>query len=294
MKVLVTGAGGMLARALLPALDRAGHQVLGLTRGDADITDHDALLTAARAFRPDWIFHLAAFTRVDDCESQPDHAFLVNGVGARNAALAAAECRAAILTISTDYVFDGEAREPYREYAAAAPRSVYGASKWAGEQAVREVHPRHMLVRTSWLYGAGGPNFIDSILRKARAGESLKVVDDQRGSPTWTEDLARALVRLATTGQYGTYHITNHGDCTWYDLAAYILERAGARVALSRTNAAALGRPARRPSYSVLSNLYYEHVTGDRMPAWQDAVDRFLASGTAAMTPSTEPKREVV
>jgi dTDP-4-dehydrorhamnose reductase len=159
---------------------------------------------------------------------------------------------------------------------------VYGASKWAGEQAVREVHPRHMVVRTSWLYGNGGPNFIDTILRKSRAGEPLKVVDDQRGSPTWTEDLAPALVRLSTTGQNGTYHITNAGDCTWYDLAAYVLSGAGVSTSLERTHSRTLGRPAPRPAYSVLSNLIYEHVSGDRMPSWQDAVDRYLKCHAAA------------
>ena len=282
MRALVTGAGGMLAHALLPGLERAGHEVLGLRRGDADVTRLETLLHPARAFGPDWIFHLAAFTRVDDCESEPDRAFLVNALGARNAALAAAECGASILAISSDYVFDGEARAPYREYTAAAPRSVYGASKWAGEQCVREVSPRHIVVRTSWLYGKGGPNFVDTILRKAGAGDPLKVVDDQRGSPTWTDDLARALAALAATGQYGTYHVTNSGDCTWFDLASHVIGRAGLSVPLEPTTTEAIARPARRPAYSVLLNHFYEHVTGARMPHWQDAADRYLASMAAA------------
>jgi dTDP-4-dehydrorhamnose reductase len=158
---------------------------------------------------------------------------------------------------------------------------VYGASKWAGEQAVREVHPRHMIVRTSWLYGKGGPNFIDTILKKARAGDSLKVVDDQRGSPTWTRDLAAGLIALAATGQYGTYHITNSGDCTWYDLAAYAIGRAGLQVPLERTTTDAIARPAKRPAYSVLRNQFFEHATGTRMPHWQDAVDRYLKEKAA-------------
>jgi dTDP-4-dehydrorhamnose reductase len=276
VKVLLTGAEGMLGRAVLPALEGAGHEVLGLTEADADITCHDALVHPVRTFRPDWIFHLAAFTFVDACESKPDHAFLVNALGAKNVALAASACGAAILAMSTDYVFDGDSRIPYREHDRVGPRTVYGASKWAGEQAVREVHPRHIVVRSAWLYGSGGANFIDTILRKVRAGEHLKVVDDQRGSPTWTHDLAAALVSLAAAGQYGTYHVTSSGDCTWYDLATYVIARAELGATLERTTTGALARPAKRPAYSVLHNQFYEHVTGSRMPHWQNAVDRYL------------------
>lgn len=276
MKVFVTGAGGMLARSVVHALDAAGHDVLALGRDDADVTRFDALIHPIRTFRPDWVFHLAAFTKVDECEARPDHAHLVNGLGARNAALAAAECAAAVLSVSSDYVFAGDAARPYREYDPAAPKSVYGASKWAGEQAVREVSPRHLIVRTSWLFGRGGPNFIDTILAKGRAGEALRVVDDQRGAPTSTHDLARGLLDLAGTGQYGTFHCTNSGDCTWYDLAAHALERAGVRASLERTDSKSFARPAPRPACSVLDCLWFEHVTGRRMPPWQDAVDRFV------------------
>jgi dTDP-4-dehydrorhamnose reductase len=271
----------MLAQAVIAALERGKHEALGLTREDADVTRLETLLHPMRAFEPDWVFHLAAFTRVDDCESDPDRAFLVNGLGSRNAALAAAACGASVLAISSDYVFDGAGRVPYREYTPAAPQSVYGASKWAGEQAVREVHPRHAIVRTSWLYGRGGPNFIDTILKKARAGEPLKVVDDQRGSPTWTHDLAAGLIALAERNQPGTYHVTNSGECTWYDLAAYAIGRAGLSTSLEKTTTEVIARPARRPAYSVLRNHYFEHVTGTRLPHWQDAVDRYLQARAA-------------
>jgi dTDP-4-dehydrorhamnose reductase len=281
VKVLITGGGGMLACATIPALEKLGHDVLGLSKQDADVTQPKSLAYSIQRFEPDWIFHFAAFTKVDDCETQPDHAFLVNALGSRNAALAAAGCGASLLAISSDYVFPGDGKVPYREYDSAGPRSVYGASKWAGEQAVREVNPRHVIVRTSWLYGRGGPNFIDTILRKARAGEPLKVVNDQRGSPTYTEDLATALISLAQSAQYGTYHVTNSGDCTWFDLAGYALQRAGLRTALEPTDSAAFARPAPRPAYSVLANHFYEHVTGLRMPHWQDAVDRFIKTRAA-------------
>lgn len=282
MKALVTGAGGMLGRALIPALTAAGHEAVGLKRGDADVTRLDALRHPLKALRPDWIFHLAAFTRVDECESRVDHAHLVNGLGARNVAQAAADAGAAVIALSTDYVFPGDATRPYREYDAVGPRSVYGASKLAGEEAVREVNPRHIIVRSAWLYGRGGTNFVDSILARARKGEPLAVVDDQRGSPTSAADLAEALVKLAVAGQYGTYHCTNAGDCTWHELAVHALARAGLGSPVARIDSATLARPARRPAYSVLSNLMFEHVTGHRMAHWQDAVDRYLGTKSAA------------
>jgi len=282
MRVLVTGAGGMLAGSTIPALERAGHEVLGLKHGDADVTRRDALDHPIRTFQPDWIFHLAGYTRVDDCESHADLAFRVNTIGSRNVAQAASASGVSVLAVSTDYVFDGRATRPYREYDPAAPQSVYGASKWGGEQAVREIHPRHVVVRSAWLYGKGGSNFVDTILRKARAGEALKVVDDQRGSPTSTEDLAQALLKLATAGQFGTYHVTNSGDCTWYDLACHVIGRAGLCNPVGRTDTASIGRQARRPAYSVLNNLQYEHVVGDRMMHWRDAVDRYLEGASTS------------
>ena len=279
MRIAVTGASGMLARELLPQLESAGHEVKALPRGQADVTSLPAVRGAIEPFAPRWIVHLAAFTRVDDCERDPDLAFRVNGLGARNAALAAAACGASVLTISTDYVFDGRATRPYREYDPAAPLSVYGRSKWAGEEAVREVAPRHVIVRTAWLYGAGGANFVDSILRKARHGEPLAVVDDQRGSPTWTRDLAAALVLLVAAGEYGTYHCTNAGDCTWHELAEHAIARTGHDAPVGRIRTETLARPAPRPAYSVLDGSWCEHVTGLRMPHWKDAVNRYLGNG---------------
>ena len=278
MKVIVTGARGMLAHALLPVLEKAGHESLGLARGDADVSLPGALDHALELFKPDWIFHLAAWTKVDDCEGDPDRAHAVNGLGSRNVASAAARCGVALLTMSTDYVFDGRATQPYREYDVASPQSVYGASKWAGEQAVRELLTRHIVARTSWVFGSGGHNFIDTVVKRAREGSGLRVVDDQRGSPTWTRDLAPMLVRLAERHQYGTYHVTNSGDCTWWELADYAVRRAGIEVAIEKTNTAGLGRPAPRPAYSVLNNLMVERVTGQRLPHWRDAVDRYLES----------------
>ena len=285
MRVAVTGASGMLARALIPQLESAGHEVRALPRAQADVTRFESLRAAIGAFAPQWVAHLAAFTRVDDCEREADLAFRVNGLGARNAALVAETCGAAVLTMSSDYVFDGRARQPYREHDPAAPLSVYGRSKWAGEEAVREVAPRHVIVRTAWLFGAGGTNFVDTVLRKARHGEPLAVVDDQRGSPTWTHDLAKALVLLLASGQYGTYHCTNAGDCTWHELAEHIVAREGLAAPVERIKTETLARPAARPAYSVLDGGWCHHVTGLSMPHWKDAVDRYLKAVAVAAAP---------
>lgn len=276
MRVVVTGAGGMLGAALLPALSAAGHEAVGLDRSHADVTRIEDVRQAVGDARPQWVVHLAALTRVDECEADAERAHRVNGLGARNVAQAAAELGAPILALSSDYVFPGDATRPYREDDATGPRSVYGASKLAGELGIRDVHPRHIIVRTAWLYGRGGANFVDAVLARARAGDPLRVVDDRRGSPTWASDLAPALVRLVAAGRYGTYHCTNSGDCTWHDLAVHVLERAGLAAPVERIDSATLARPARRPAYSVMSHRSYEHVTGHRMPPWQDAVDRYL------------------
>jgi dTDP-4-dehydrorhamnose reductase len=278
VRVLITGGRGMLAQDLVPELERAGHDVVALSHTDADVAVPGAVLKHALKHRPDWVFHLAAWTRVDDCEADPDRAHAVNGFGSRNAAVAAAEVGAALLAVSSDYVFGGRGSQPYREYDAVAPESVYAASKWAGEQGVRELLPRHAIVRTSWLFGSGGANFIDTILTRARRGEGLRVVDDQRGSPTWTRDLAHMLVKLAESGQYGTYHVSNSGDCTWWELADYAVRKAGLTVQIEKTDTPSLARPAPRPRYSVLNNQMAERVTGERMPHWRDAVDRYLES----------------
>jgi dTDP-4-dehydrorhamnose reductase len=281
MKAIVTGAGGMLAQALVPALERAGWTVRALPETALDVTDFTAVSATVADARPDWVFNLAAFTRVDDCETQADRAHLVNGLGARNVALACAAAGAAMVQVSTDYVFDGRALAPYREYDPPAPLSVYGASKLAGERAVREVLARHVIARTSWLYGAGGPNFVDTILAKAEAGERLRVVDDQRGAPTYTEDLAAGLLALVATGQFGTYHVTNRGSCTWYEFAKFLTAEAGMTASIEPTDSLAYVRPARRPANSMLSSQLFDHVTGRPLPEWQDAARRYLRARRA-------------
>ncbi len=276
MRILVTGAGGMLARSLVPVFESRGNAVTALTRAELDVTRCEDVRRAVRDTAPDWVVHLAAFTDVDGCEREPDRAFVVNGLGARNAAMAAFEVGAGVLALSSDYVFDGRVREPRREHDMIGPLSQYGRSKLAGERGAREVNPRHIIARTSWLYGAGGRNFVDTILARAKSGEPLSVVDDQRGSPTWTGDLSVALADLMDRGEYGTYHVTNSGDCTWHEFAEAICREAGVSAEIRRITSEELARPARRPAYSVLSSIWFEHVSGRRMPHWQDALARYL------------------
>ncbi len=281
MKVMVTGAGGMLAHAVLPLLESHGHEVLALRHADLDVTRCEQVRHHAHGFKPDWVVHLAAFTNVDACEADADRAYVVNGLGARNSSMAAADVGAGLIALSTDYVFDGASRAPRREHDIVGPLSVYGRSKLAGERGAREVNMRHIIVRTQWLYGAGGRNFVDTILAKARAGEALNVVDDQTGAPTWTGDLSQALVHLMERGEYGTYHVASSGECTWHEFAVEICRQAGIEAKVGRLSSEELARPARRPAYSVLHNGWYRHVTGQSMPAWQDALQSYLKSGAA-------------
>ncbi len=282
MNVLVTGAGGMLAHAVVPALTAAGHAVTACTRAELDVTDLGALRRRVAEARPDWVCHLAGYTNVDGCESEPERAFRVNGLGARNAAVAAAEAGAAVLAVSSDYVFAGDDPTPRRKHDHVDPQSVYGRSKLAGEEGVYRANARHTIVRTAWLYGQGGRNFVDTIRERALAGGPLRVVDDQRGAPTWTVDLAGALVGLMERRAFGTFHAVNEGECTWHEFAEEICRQSGARVAVARVSSAELARPARRPAYSVLHTDWLAHVLGGRLPHWRDALTRYLAQSVAA------------
>jgi dTDP-4-dehydrorhamnose reductase len=215
---------------------------------------------------------------VDGCEGDPDRAFRVNGQGSRNAALAAAAVDAPVLAMSTDYVFDGTTPEPRREGDPPNPLGVYGKSKLAGEQGVRESNPSHVIVRTSWLYGAGGRNFVDTILARARAGDPLRVVNDQHGCPTYARDLSDAVLALIERRPIGTFHVTGTGECTWHDFAVAACELAGVKAEVAAISSAELTRAAKRPAYSVLENGAFEMVTGRRMPHWRDALQRYLQS----------------
>jgi len=267
----------MLARDLEDVLVTAGYDVRPLTVGDLDITAPAAVDAAvsdwAAAGADSVVFNCAAYTNVDGAEADEQRAHLINAVGPGNLAAGCAAAGVDLVHISTDYVFAGDATSPYDVDAPTGPRSAYGRTKLAGEEAVRERAPRSYVVRTAWLYGAGGNNFVKTMARLERERESLSVVDDQRGSPTWSRDLSTALMTLAQTRAYGTYHCTNSGDTTWCGLTRAIFEELGADPArVTPCTTADFPRPAPRPAYSVLSGAALEAVGVPAMRPWRDAL----------------------
>ena len=270
MRILLTGAGGQLGRALAPAL--VDHELAAYDRTGLDIADLSRVRDAVRAQQPELVLNAAAYNAVDQAETELEAAYRANAVGPRNLALAAAEAGASILHVSTDYVFDGEASRPYHEYDHPNPRSVYGRSKLAGEDAVRALNPRHYLVRTAWLYAPAGRNFPSTILARARQGP-LRVVDDQRGSPTYAPHLAAVLARLIATRAYGTWHLAGAGEASWYELTLELLRLAGIDCAVLPVTTAEYPRPAPRPRYSALTSIQEPHL---RLPRWEDGVREFV------------------
>lgn len=275
MKILLTGAKGQLGVDLLSALGQ-DHSVTAWDVDELDITDLDAVVAAVRALKPDMILNAAAYTDVDGCESHGELAYRVNALGPRNLAIGALETGAGILHISTDFVFDGEKKTPYLEFDETNPQSVYGKTKLAGEQAVREITPRHYILRTAWLYGPHGRNFVKTMLRLAGERDTISVVDDQVGTPTATDDLIDAIMAVMGTSAYGTYHATCEGACSWYDFAVKIFRYAGASVKVEPTTTEALGRPAKRPAYSVLDNFMLRHQRQVTLRDWESALCAYM------------------
>lgn len=274
MRALITGAGGQLGTDLLHAFGE--DQVVGLSHADLDVTDEPAVVAAVRDHAPDVVVHAAAFTRVDACESDPDTAWQVNTVGTWWVARACALAGAVLVLPSTDYVFDGHAGRPYTEFDVTNPQSEYGRSKEAGEQLVRTSLAEHYIVRTSWVHGVHGGNFAKTMLRLARERDAVAVVDDQSGSPTFTFDLAPALRRLAVTGRFGTYHLTNQGHCTWFEFARAVFEETGLTVNLTPTDTASFGAPAPRPPFGVLENRLARLTGLPPLPEWRASLRRLL------------------
>jgi dTDP-4-dehydrorhamnose reductase len=254
MRVLVTGAGGQLGREVADLCRAAGDEVLACDHATLDVADRDAVLQAVVAAAPDTVVHAGAWTNVDGCETGPDQAYAVNALGTRHVAEGARMAGARVLYVSTDYVFDGTGSRPYHEWDATNPLSVYGRSKLGGEAALG---PDDTVVRTSWVCGRHGRNFVKTVLGRATGGHTLAVVDDQHGCPSFTEDLAVMIRRLAVARLPGTFHVTNQGATTWYGFARDIVAAAGLDVGLVSPIATAEmqpPRPAPRPAYSVLDN----------------------------------------
>jgi len=279
VRVLLTGANGMLGRDVMARLG-ARHHVLPYPREALDVTDPASVRAAFAAARPEAVIHCAAYTDVDGAESAPEEALRVNALGARHVAVAAQEAGAALAYVSTDYVFDGAGPGPYTEFDPTAPLNAYGRSKLAGELEVRAHARRHFIVRSAWLYGAHGRNFVHTILRLARERDRLEVVDDQVGCPTWTRDLADVLGTLLGGGAYGTYHAASEGSCSWHAFACAVLEARGLTTPVEAVTSDRFPRPARRPAVSVLRNLALE-AQGVRMRPWRDALAEYLAGAPA-------------
>src|SRR4051794_23271610 len=283
MRILVTGAGGMLGQDLLAAAVGRGIEAAGVARGECDITDPAAVRAAIADARPDVVVNAAAWTDVDGAEAEEDAALAVNGAGAGHVASEAAAAGAAVVHVSTDYVFDGRARRPYAEGDATAPLNAYGRTKLAGERAVAAANPRHHVVRSSWLFGVGGPNFVATMLRVGAERDELTVVDDQVGCPTWTGHLAEALLDLAERQEgYGIHHGAASGSCSWHAFACEIFARTGMDVTVHPGRTTDLNRPAPRPAYSVLGSGRADALV---LPEWRAGLDGYLAARAAEVTP---------
>lgn len=277
MRVLVTGARGQLGRELVATL-AGSWEVTGLDRARLDVGDRDAVLVALGALQPDVVIHAAAWTAVDACEGDPRRAWRVNCLGSRHVAEAAALVGAHVCYLSSDYVFDGAAERPYTEWDRTNPLSVYGHSKLGGEAECRE---GSTIVRTSWLCGAQAPNIVATVLRMAREHAPLRFVDDQRGCPTFTADLARTIRQLVLDRRPGIFHVTNQGDTTWYGFARAILEETGQDPDRVEPITAAEVRPvraARRPAYSVLADTALRLSGLPVLPAWRDSLRSLVRS----------------
>ncbi|MER5912234.1 dTDP-4-dehydrorhamnose reductase [Streptomyces sp. NPDC001982] len=282
---LVTGAGGMLGQDVLAQHAAAGIPAVAAARADLDITDPAAVRAAFAAHRPAVVVNCAAWTAVDDAESREAEALRINGDGARHLAEACAASGAVLLQVSTDYVFAGDADKPYAEDAPTGPRGAYGRTKLSGEQAVLAALPETgYVVRTAWLYGAGGGNFVRTMIRLESVKDTLDVVDDQRGQPTWTADLADRLVRLgrnalAGTAPAGVYHGTSSGETSWYGFTRAIFEELGADPArVHPTTSEAFVRPAPRPAYSVLGHDRWAAAGIEPIGDWREALGRAFPS----------------
>jgi len=288
MKLLITGAKGQLGLQIRSIIERGkseigeideiykNAEIIYVSHDKLDITVLKDVLEYIEKYRPDIIINCAAYTNVDRCESDIDTAFKVNAIGPRNLAIAAQKVGAKLLHVSSDYVFSGTGSVPFREYDIPQPISVYGKTKLLGEQYVREFCDKYFIVRTAWLYGKYGKNFVYTILNTAKEKGYLEVVNDQRGNPTNAEDLAYHILKLVLTDEYGIYHCTGKGECSWYDFACKIIEYADIKCTVVPITSDKINRAAKRPFYSSLDNMMLRCTIGDKMRNWEDALKAFI------------------
>lgn len=275
MRILVTGANGQLGREV--ARQGKDHELILTDVDTLDITNSKAVKDVIRLNNPEAVIHCAAYTNVDGAEADEDNAFRINVIGAQNIAAGCEEIGARMVYVSTDYVFDGTGTKAYREFDPVNPQTVYGRTKWQGEEIVRQILGRHYIVRTAWLYGEGN-NFVRTMLKLAKENGCVRVVHDQVGTPTSTVDLTRTIFRLLESDSYGTYHATCQGECSWYEFACEIFRQAGFAINVIPVTTAEFVRPAKRPAYSTLDNYMLRMSVGDPMRSWQDALAEYLKS----------------
>ena len=276
MRVLVFGAAGQVGDELVLRARDAGHEVTGLSRADHDVTDAEATRRRILGARADVVYNAAAYTAVDRAESEPELAMAINGTAPGVMARACAEAGSRFVHYSTDYVFDGSATEPIPEDATPAPVGEYGRTKLAGELAVEAAGGRAYIVRTAWVYGLHGSNFIRTVLRLTRQNGAMRVVSDQRGSPSWARDLAAASLHLVEVGLPGTYHLTNNGECSWYELARVVVELAQIPAQIEAITTSDYPTPAKRPAYSVLDNRRWRELGEPPLRNWREAIAEFV------------------
>lgn len=275
MKVLIIGSEGMLGHDLVDILSEE-NEINTTTIDTLDITDIEKTIDTVKKINPDVVVHAAAFTDVNGSETKKDLTYKVNGIGTRNVAVACKETDSALVYICTDYVFDGEKGSSYQEYDQTNPLSVYGKTKLQGETYIRDILSKFYIVRTSWLYGYHGPNFVTTMLKLAETMDTISVVNDQIGSPTYTIDLAKAIAKLIKKPVYGIYHITNNGECSWYEYACQIFEMAGIEINVKPVSTEEYPQPAPRPKYSVLENYNWKMEGFSEIRDYKDALQDYM------------------
>lgn len=288
MKILITGSKGQLGNELKDIINKGyseigkvsegikNSQVFDLDVDKLDITDLKSVKNILNTIKPDVVINCAAATNVDGCESDEDFAFKVNALGPRNLAMVCEEIGAKLVQVSTDYVFSGIGEKPLTEYDLTAPYSVYGKTKLLGENYVREFCSKYYIVRTAWLYGYVGHNFVYTMRRLGKEKDSINVVNDQIGNPTHANDLAYHILKLIETDEYGVYHCTGKGECSWYDFAKMIIELSGEECIVNPCTSEEYKTPAKRPEYSSLDNMMLRNTVGDETRNWQDAIKSFI------------------
>lgn len=288
MKILITGAKGQLGIEIAEIIRNGKAEIGGISENvqaselilfdidELDITNLKMVKDKLNHLKPEVVINCAAATNVDGCESNEDIAFKINSIGPRNLALGCEEIKAKLVQVSTDYVFSGVGDKPLKEYDLPVPYSVYGKSKLLGEQYVRQFCSKYFIVRTAWLYGYSGHNFVYTMIKLGKEKDSISVVNDQIGNPTYANDLAYHILKLIETEEYGIYHCTNNGECTWYDFARIIIKLSEEKCKVIPCTSEEFKTKAKRPKYSSLDNMMLRNTIGDEMRDWRDAIISFM------------------